>query len=185
MIFTETPLVGAYVIELERLEDERGFFARSWCAEEFRRKGLDATVAQANVSLNTHSGTLRGMHYQAPPFAESKVVSCTKGAIFDVIIDLRSDSSTFLHWFDVELNANNRKALYVPKFFAHGFLTLEDDTEVTYLISEFYSPQHARGLRWNDGMFGIRWPKPPQLLSAKDRQYPDARPEDFAELKSS
>jgi dTDP-4-dehydrorhamnose 3,5-epimerase len=183
MIFTETPLAGAYVIELERLEDERGFFARSWCADEYSRKGLEAKVVQANVSLNKQSGTLRGMHYQAPPFAESKVVSCTRGAIYDVIIDLRAGSSTFLRWFGVELNADNRKTLYVPKFFAHGFLTLQDHSEVTYLISEFYSPQHARGVRWNDGLFGIRWPKIPQVLSVKDGQYADARQEDFAELR--
>ena len=184
MIFTETPLTGAYLIELEKIEDRRGFFARSWCAEEFQKKGLDAKVAQANVSLNKRSCTLRGMHYQSPPFAESKVVSCVRGAIYDVIIDLRSNSSTFLRWFGVELNADNRKALYVPKFFAHGFLTLQDQTEVSYLISECYSPQDAKGLRWNDALVAIRWPLEPQVLSAKDSQYPDARVEDFLELKS-
>jgi len=184
MIFTETPLSGAYVIELERVEDERGFFARSWCAEEFRREGLDAKVAQANVSINKQSGTLRGLHYQTPPFAESKVVSCIKGAVYDVIIDLRFDSATFLRWFAVELSADNRKALYVPKCFAHGFLTLQDNAEVTYLISEFYSPQHARGVRWNDDLFGIQWPMKPQVLSLKDGQFPDARPEDFLDLNS-
>src|SRR5262245_10132890 len=184
MIFTETTLSGAYVIELEKLEDERGFFARSWCENEFRRHGLETRIAQTNVSFNKQAGTLRGMHYQAPPFAEAKVVSCTRGSIYDVIIDLRPNSPTFLKWIGVLLSADNQKALYVPKSFAHGFLTMQEDSEVSYLMFEFYSPEHARGVRWNDPLFTVAWPMQPSAMSARDRQYGDARAEDFSELKA-
>ncbi len=182
MIFSETTLAGSFVIELEPVRDDRGFFARSWCTKEFREKGLAPDVRQANISFNKQAGTLRGMHYQAPPFAETKVVSCTKGAIFDVVVDLRRNSPTFLQWFGVTLTSSNRKALYVPKSFAHGFLTLEDETEVSYLMSECYSQPHARGVRWDDPLFKIDWPRDPIVLSARDRQYRDAVVQDFAEL---
>ena len=182
MIFRETTLAGAYVIELEKIEDERGFFSRSWCEKEFRQQGLETKLVQANVSFNKRAGTLRGMHYQLPPCEESKVVSCTKGAIYDVIIDLRRNSPTFLQWFGLTLSASNRKTLYVPKSFAHGFQTMEDDSEVFYLMSEFYSQEHARGVRWNDPLVRIIWPMEPSVLSPRDRQYGDARPEDFFAL---
>lgn len=182
MIFTETKLAGAFAIELQKIEDERGFFARSWCKKEFHAHGLDGNIVQANVSFNKQSGTLRGMHYQAPPFAEAKIVSCIKGSIYDVIVDLRQGSPTFLQWFGLTLSASNRTALYVPKSFAHGFQAMEDESEVSYLMSEFYSQEHARGFRWDDPLFCIEWPMIPSMVSARDRGYRDARPEDFAEL---
>jgi len=173
MIFTETQLRGAYLIELERREDERGFFARSWCQREFTELGLDPCVAQCNISYNKDKGTLRGMHYQMPPHAEAKLVRCTRGAIYDVIIDLRSDSPTLFQWTAAELTAENRTALYIPKGFAHGFITLEPECEVFYQMSEFYAPESARGVRWNDPLFDIVWPAHVHTISSKDQSLPD------------
>lgn len=177
MIFHETPLQGAYILELEKREDERGYFARSWCEREFRDHGLDARIAQCNISLNRKKGTLRGMHYQIRPFEESKLVRCTRGALYDVIVDLRPGSSTFANHLGVELTPDGGRMLFVPKGFAHGFLTLEDETEVFYMISEFYAPDQARGFRWDDPAFGIRWPGKVAVISARDRNYPDFRGE--------
>jgi len=176
MIFVETPLRGAYVIEVEKHEDERGFFARSWCVQEFSSKGLDTQLVQCNVSFNKRKGTLRGLHYQMPPHAETKVVRCTKGALYDVIVDLRADSPTFLKWFGVELTATNYRMLYIPKRFAHGFQTIEDDTEIFYQMSEFYAPQAARGIRWNDPRVGVVWPETDRTISKKDQEYVDLEP---------
>lgn len=173
MIFRETPLPGAYVIDIERLEDERGFFARTWCAREYQAHGLNPRLVQCSISFNAKKGTLRGMHYQLPPFTEAKVVRCTRGAIFDVIIDLRRESPTFRQHFGITLTPESRTMLYVPEGFAHGLLTLEDETEVLYLISEFYAPEYARGVRWNDPAFAIKWPAPVQVISARDANYPD------------
>ena len=169
MIFTETTLKGAYVIEAERKEDERGFFARTCCQEEFRARGLSPRVAQCSVSFNENKGTLRGMHYQVAPHQETKLVSCVRGAIYDVIIDLRPDSPTYCHWFAVDLSAENYKMLYIPEGFAHGFQTLEDTSEVFYQMSESYYPQAARGVRWDDPAFGIEWALECKVISAKDR----------------
>lgn len=176
MVFTATALGGAYLIEPERQTDERGFFARTWSRDEFDAHGLDPRIAQCSISFNTRKGTLRGMHYQTAPFAESKLVRCTRGAIYDVIIDLRPDSRTFTRWIAVELTAANRLMLYVPEGFANGFQTLEDETEVCYQISEEYSPQHGRGVRWDDPVFGIAWPAEPTIMASRDRAYPDYRP---------
>jgi len=173
MIFKETKLKGAYVIEINPLEDERGFFARSFCAKEFKEHGLNQNIAQCNISYNGKKGTLRGMHYQAAPHEEAKLVRCTMGAIYDVIIDLRPDSSTFKKWIGVELTKENRRMLYVPEGFAHGFQTLEDHTEVLYQMSEFHHPEWARGVRWNDPTFGIFWPVNVEIISIGDQQYPD------------
>ena len=176
MIFTETKLPGAYLIDIEKREDERGFFARSWCQKEFEAHGLVPRVAQANISFNKYKGTLRGMHYQAAPFAETKLVRCTRGAIYDVIVDLRPDSPTCMQWLGVELTAENYKMLYVPEGFAHGFQTLIDNTEATYQVSQFYTPEAEGGLRYNDPTFNIDWPLEVQVISDKDRNWPDFRP---------
>jgi len=173
MIFRETPLKGAYLIELEKREDERGFFARSWCETEFKDHGLNARIAQCNVSLNLKKGTLRGMHYQIKPFEESKLVRCTRGALYDVIIDVRRESPTYREHLGVELTPDNGLMLYVPEGFAHGFLTLKDETEVFYQISEFYAPDSARGVRWDDPAFHIPWPAEVKVISDRDRSYPD------------
>lgn len=173
MIFAETPLLGAYVIEIEKHEDERGFFARSWCVREFSAKGLDPHIVQCDVSFNRLKGTLRGLHYQIPPHAEVKLVRCNKGSLFDVIVDLRKDSPTFLKWVGIELTAANHRMLYIPKLFAHGFQTLEDDTEIFYQMSEFYEPAAARGIRWNDPNLGINWPDGDRTMSQKDQAYPN------------
>ena len=173
MIFTETKLKGALVLELEKLEDERGFFARTWCKHEFTKHGLNPSLAQCSVSFNHKRGTLRGMHYQIAPHQEAKLVRCTAGAIYDVIIDLRHDSPTFTQWIAIELTAGNRRVLYVPENFAHGFQTLEDNTEVFYQMSEFYDPESARGIRWDDPAFGIQWPPADRLISARDATYPN------------
>ena len=175
MIFTETPLAGAFVVEPELLEDTRGFFARTWCGREVEARGLVARIAQCSTSFNKKRGTLRGMHYQAAPFAETKIVRCIRGSMYDVIVDLRPGSATFTGHFAVVLTAENRKMLYVPAGFAHGFQTLADDTEVLYQISEFYSSQHARGVRWDDPAFGIRWPGDDRTIIDRDRTYPDFR----------
>lgn len=176
MLFQETPLPGAYVIELEKIEDERGFFARSWCLNEFAARGLDANLVQCNVSYNKRKGTLRGLHYQVPPHAETKVVRCTRGALYDVVVDLRADSPTFLKWFGVELTATNYRMLYIPKRFAHGFQTIEDGTEIFYQMSEFYSPQASRGIHWNAPSLGIVWPDADRTISKKDQEYIDLEP---------
>jgi dTDP-4-dehydrorhamnose 3,5-epimerase len=170
--FQESPLAGAYTIELDRLEDERGFFARSYCAEEFAARGLPAAMPQSSVSFNARQGTLRGLHYQAEPHAEDKLVRCTAGAIYDVIVDLRADSPTARRWFGVELSAANHRTLFVPKGVAHGFMTLRDATEVLYMISVPYVPGFERGVRWNDPAIGISWPTAPSVVSARDAAYP-------------
>lgn len=173
MIFTETPLAGAFVIEIEKLEDERGFFARSWCQREFRTRGLNPRLVQCNISFNAKKGTLRGMHFQIAPHQEAKLVRCTAGAIYDVIVDLRSDSPTFLQWFAFELTAANHRMLYVPEGLAHGFQTLVDHAEVLYQMSEFYHPECSRGVQWDDPAFGIRWLLPNPILSNRDQSYPE------------
>jgi dTDP-4-dehydrorhamnose 3,5-epimerase len=173
MRFYETNLRGAFVIELERLQDERGFFARSWCQREFQNHGLNSNVVQCNISYNKERGTVRGMHYQVAPYGEAKLVRCTRGAIYDVIIDLRPDSDTYLSWFDIALTDENRKMLYIPEQFAHGFQTLVDEVEVFYQMSEFYAPECARGFRWDDPTFAIHWPIPVSVISPKDKSYKD------------
>jgi dTDP-4-dehydrorhamnose 3,5-epimerase len=173
--FIETPLKGAFVIEPERLVDGRGFFARSFCAEEFSAHGLNPRVAQCNVSFNLKAGTLRGMHFQKEPHAEAKLVRCTLGRVHDVIIDLRPGSATYCRWFALELSAANRRMLYVPEGFAHGFQTLEDDTEMFYQMSEFYRPESAAGVRWDDPSLAIAWPVAQPIVSDRDRSYPDLR----------
>ena len=172
MKFLPTPLTGAYLIELELREDERGFFARSFCQNEFKAHGLDPVLAQCNVSFNSKRGTLRGLHYQAEPHAEAKLVRCTRGAIWDVIVDLRKNSPTVRQWHSAELTAENRRAIYIPAGFAHGFQTLADDTEVLYQMSEFYHPESARGVRWDDRTLAIRWPIKDAVISPRDRAFP-------------
>ncbi len=176
MIFTETTLKGAFIIEPELHEDERGFFARTFCQEEFEAHGLNINWVQCNISFNSKQGTLRGMHYQTAPYEEIKLVRCTMGSIYDVIIDLRSDSPTFKQWLGIELSADNRRMLYVPENFAHGFQTLVDHTEVHYQMSVFYNPEYSKGLRWNDPVFKILWPPSRQrILSPTDQRYPTFR----------
>lgn len=184
MIFTKTPLADAFVIELQLIGDERGFFARSWCQREFAEHGLDSNLVQCNISFNRHQGTLRGMHFQLPPFAETKLVRCIRGSMYDVIIDLRPDSPTFLQWFGVELNAENRRMLYVPKGFAHGFQTLAADTEIFYQMSQFYAADYAGGVRWNDPLFAIQWPEKAQIMSDRDQTYQDSAPHHFDVFRS-
>lgn len=181
MLFRETALTGAYLIELDKHEDERGFFARSWCQREFLAHGLNPRLVQCNISFNRRRGTLRGMHYQVAPHEEAKLVRCTRGAIYDVIIDLRPASPTYMQWIAVELTADNYRMLYIPERFAHGFQTLEDNTEVFYQMSEFYAPECARGIRWNDPTFAISWPTAERIISQRDQQYPDFVPERGAE----
>jgi dTDP-4-dehydrorhamnose 3,5-epimerase len=176
MIFTPLELQGAYIIELEKKEDERGVFARSFCQDEFRRQGLNPAIAQCNISFNRHKGTLRGMHFQAPPVEEDKLVRCTRGAICDVIVDIRRESKTYCRWASTELTAGNHRMLFVPRGFAHGFQTLEDRSEVFYQMSEFYDPRYARGIRWDDPAIGIEWPLKDPVISDKDRSYEDFRP---------
>jgi dTDP-4-dehydrorhamnose 3,5-epimerase len=173
VIFTETKLKGAFIVELDKHEDDRGFFARSWCQKEFEAHNLNPRIVQCNISFNKTKGTLRGMHYQAAPFAEAKLVRCTAGALYDVIIDLRPDSPTYRHHVGEVLSAVNYKMLYVPEDFAHGFQTLEENTEIFYQMSEFYSPQHARGVRYNDPAFGIQWMLANPVIVDRDRNYPD------------
>ena len=175
MIFEPTALTGAYVIAEEPHRDHRGFFARTWCRKEFEQHGLNPRLAQCNVSFNARKGTWRGMHYQVAPHEEAKLVKCIAGAVYDVIVDLRPDSPTFKKHLTVTLSARNRKMLYVPERFAHGFLTLEDDTEVFYQMSEFYSPESARGFRWNDPQFSINLPVGVAVISDRDASYPDFR----------
>jgi dTDP-4-dehydrorhamnose 3,5-epimerase len=173
MVFRETALAGAYLIEPERQEDERGFFARTFCEREFAARGLVSTFVQWSISHNPRKGTLRGMHYQAAPHEETKLVRCTAGAIYDVVIDLRKNSPTYRRWASAELSAENRLLLYVPEGFAHGFVTLRDATEVAYHISAFYQPETARGVRWDDSAFRVAWPEGEKILSERDRNYPD------------
>ena len=174
MIVTETELPDAYVIDLEPVEDPRGFFARAWSDRELAERGLETRIAQCNVSLTKRSGTVRGMHFQRPPHEEAKFVRCTAGGLYDVIVDLRPDSAAFRRWIGVELSQENRRTLYVPRGFAHGFQTLADDTEVSYMISEAYAPESADGVRWDDPAFGIVWPLgDPTEISDKDRTWPD------------
>ena len=184
MIFKETGLAGAFEIEIDRLEDDRGFFARCFCAREFAERDLVSAFVQSSVSFNQHAGTLRGMHFQVPPFRETKLVRCTRGAIWDAIVDLRHGSPTRLKWFGTELSAGNRRSLYVPEGFAHGFITLEPASEVFYEISEFYTPEAARGLRWNDPAIGIRWPALPDVIADRDASYPDLDPASLEEVPS-
>lgn len=172
MIFTETPLAGAWTIDLDIREDDRGFFARTFCMREFEEHGLESFTAQCNLSFNHAAGTLRGMHYQLPPATEAKLVRCVKGAIFDVIIDLRPDSATYLQHFGVRLDDENRRSLYVPGMFAHGYQALTDGAEVSYQVSEFYTPGQERGIRYDDPQFGIEWPTEVTVISQKDASWP-------------
>jgi dTDP-4-dehydrorhamnose 3,5-epimerase len=173
MVFTEAGLSGAFFLDIERHTDERGFFARTWCRREFAAHGLKSEFVQGNISQNRTKGTLRGMHYQAHPHEEAKLVRCTRGAVYDVIIDLRPDSATFLGHVGTVLSDKNHRALYVPEGFAHGFLTLTDDAEVAYEMAQFYEGAAGRGVRWNDPAFGISWPEPVVVISERDRTYPD------------
>jgi dTDP-4-dehydrorhamnose 3,5-epimerase len=172
MLFTETKLKDAFIIDLEHRQDARGFFARSFCAQEFEDYGLKSAVAQCNLSFNYRQGTLRGMHYQIAPATETKLIRCTQGAIYDVIVDMRPESPTFLEHIGVELTAANRRALYVPELFAHGYQALTDEAEVTYQVSEFYTPGYERGLRYDDPLLGIQWPLPVTEISPKDATWP-------------
>ena len=176
MQFAETRLPRVFLVDLDRVEDDRGFFARSFCAEEFRREGLDPTLSQCNVSYNHHRGTLRGMHLQIAPDAEAKLVRVTRGAIFDVALDLRPDSPRFREWVGFRLDAENHRALYLPEGVAHGFLTLEDDSEVFYQMSHPHAPTSARGFRHDDPAFGIDWPEPVVHISDRDRSHPFFEP---------
>jgi dTDP-4-dehydrorhamnose 3,5-epimerase len=171
MRFIATELGGAFIVEPESHEDSRGLFARTFCAREFREHGLVDTFLQCNTSWNARKGTLRGLHYQLPPSSEVKLVRCTAGALWDVLVDLRPNSPTYLQHVGVELTAKNRRALYIPEMFAHGFQTLEDDTEVFYQMSEFYAPKSARGLRFDDPKLGIKWPLPATSISDQDRNW--------------
>ena len=173
IIFTETHLNGAFVIEAEKRADQRGFFARTYCEREFDSHGLNSRFVQCNTSFSNLKGTLRGMHFQIPPHEEAKLIRCIRGAIYDAIVDLRPDSGTFKQYFAAELSAENGKMLYVPPGFAHGFQTLEDNTEVFYQMSEFYSPEHSRGVRWNDPAFGIEWPVDQRIILDRDQSYAD------------
>jgi dTDP-4-dehydrorhamnose 3,5-epimerase len=173
MLFQPTKLQDAYLIAVEPVEDERGFFARLWCRQEFAAHGLDTKLVQCNLSFNKVRGTLRGMHYQLPPAAETKLVRCIQGAIYDVAIDLRPESPTYRQWTAVTLSAENHLAFYIPQGFAHGFQSLTDETEIFYQMSAVYAPDYARGLRWNDPAFGIDWPLPVTVMSAKDQGYSD------------
>jgi len=177
MKFTPTPLKDAFLIDLDKLGDDRGFFARFFCTKEFSDQGLFSEILQINNSLTAKKGTLRGMHYQLPPSGEIKVVRCIRGALYDVILDLRADSPTFGQWFGETLSAENRRMLYAPRGFAHGFITLEDDTEAFYLTSTSYDPDQERGIRYNDPKFNIKWPIDPIEVSEKDANWPDFDPE--------
>lgn len=173
MRFVETPLAGAFVLEPEKHHDGRGFFANAWTAGELSAQGLNASWAQSSISFNAMAGTLRGMHFQIAPHAETKLVTCTAGAVFDVIVDLRTESPTFLRWFGVELTASNNLTCYIPEGFAHGFLTLQDDSVVQYHMSDQQHVASARGVRWDDPAFGIEWPLVPTVMNQRDRAYPD------------
>jgi dTDP-4-dehydrorhamnose 3,5-epimerase len=172
MIFNESALPGVLIVDIERLADERGFFSRTYCSEEFAAAGLSPDLRQCSISFNARRGTLRGLHLQASPHAEHKLVRCTAGAIFDVIVDVRPESSLYRRWVGVELTAENRRAVFIPPGFAHGFITLSDESEVYYMISVPHAPAFAQGFRWNDAAFGIRWPLAPIVISARDADYP-------------
>ena len=172
MTFTESSLPGAFLIDLAPIADERGFFARAYCPEEFAAQGMGTELRQCSVSYNTRKGTLRGLHYQRPPHEEHKLVRCTAGAIFDVIVDIRPQSFHYRRWFGTQLTAQNRRSLFIPPGFAHGFITLSDDTEVYYMISVPHAPEYAQGLRWSDPAFAIQWPLAPTVISARDAAYP-------------
>ena len=176
MKFIETKLKGAFLIDPEFLDDERGFFARTWCRKEFEQYGLNSDWVQCNISYNKRKRTLRGMHYQVDPYAEAKLVRCTMGAIYDVIIDLRSDSKTYRQWIAAELSAENRKMIYIPQGFAHGFQTLADNSEIFYHMSAYYAPECARAVRWNDPQFKIHWPETERTMSEKDQKIEDFDP---------
>ena len=171
MIFTETKLSGVYIIDINRLEDQRGFFARGWCQREFEEHGLVLSLVQANISYNKKKGTLRGLHYQINPYEEAKLVRCVRGALYDVVIDLREDSPTYKQWLGIELIAENYQMVYVPNGFAHGFVTLADNTEANYQVSQFYTPGAERGIRYNDPAFGIEWPIEIEVISDKDKNW--------------
>jgi dTDP-4-dehydrorhamnose 3,5-epimerase len=174
MVFKETRLKGAFIIELEKIVDDRGFFSRAWCQKEFKAHGLNPNVVQCNLSFNTSKGTLRGMHYQIAPHEEAKIIRCTRGKVYDVIIDLRPQSPTYLRWAGFELSSENRKMLYVPESFAHGYLTLADNTELFYQVSRFYSPESECGIRWNERAVNIKWPRTNGLIiTDKDKNWPD------------
>lgn len=173
MIFEKAPVAGAFRIKPERITDERGYFARVFDAEEFRTQGLRADACQTSVSFNAAVGTLRGMHWQAPPYGECKLIRCVRGAVWDVVLDLRPDSGTYRTWWSMELNADEGAMLYVPEGVAHGFLTLVPASEVMYQMTDAYVPEAARGVRWDDPAFGITWPSPPSVISERDRMYPD------------
>lgn len=172
MIFTKTKLKGVYVVEVQTVEDERGFFGRTYCQREFEQHGIDYNIVQSNVSFNKKAGTLRGLHSQLSPYREAKLVRCTRGSIFDVVVDMRKASGTYLQWVSAELTQDNYKMMYVPEGFAHGFITLEDNTEISYQMSEFYAPGSELGFCWNDPAFNIQWPIEPSVISLKDRSYP-------------
>ena len=176
MIVSETKLKGAFIVELERREDRRGFFALSWSQKEFESLGLSSLLVECNISFNSKKGTLRGMHFQVAPYAQAKLVRCTSGSVYDVIIDLREDSPTFKQWSAVELTAENHKALYVPEGFAHGFQTLEDRTEILYQMSEIYAPECSRGIRWNDPLFSVEWPPAERIIIDRDNSFEDWKP---------
>src|SRR4030067_1130690 len=175
MIFRETRLKGAFIIEVEKREDDLGFFARTWCKKEFEEHGLTANMVQSNISFNKRKGTLRGMHYQGAPYGEVKLVRCTMGSLYDVLVDLRPESRTYLQWLGVELTSVNHKMVYIPEGFAHGYQTLEDNGEVTYQVSQFYSPDFERGLRYDDPGIGIDWPFTGKIISDKDKGWPDCQ----------
>lgn len=184
MRFIETGLGGAWLVEPERLEDERGYFARIWCRREFEARGIPANFVQGNVSLSRRRGTLRGLHFQLPPSRESKLVRCSRGELFDVIVDLRCDSPTFQRHYGVLLSQANGRLLYVPPGFAHGFQTLADDTEVVYEMGDFYDARLSSGVRWNDPAFAIPWPEPePAVMTERDRDYPDFSPATFSTFR--
>ena len=179
MIFTETKLKGAYLVEVKKIEDNRGFFGRAWCQKEFEDQGLNGNVVQINTSFTHKKGTMRGLHYQVDPYQETKFIRCTKGSIWDVIIDLRPKSPTFMQWVGHELSADNYKMVYVPENFAHGFVTLEDNSEVYYPVTTFYTPGAERGIRWNDPAFNIAWPVEVEIVTEKDGNHPDFDPNQF------
>lgn len=172
MILTPLAIAGVWQVDLEPIIDERGFFARSWCRDEFSRAGINADFIQASISFNARKGTLRGMHWQAAPHAEGKLVRCVRGAIYDVVVDVRPGSPSYRRWLAQELTADNRKALYIAEGLAHGFLSLVDDSEVLYQITTGHAPTHARGFRWDDPAVGIPWPAPPSCISERDRSLP-------------
>jgi len=172
MRFTATPLAGAFIIDVQRHEDSRGFFARTYCEQEFAAHGINQQPVQSNISFNTTRGTLRGMHYQRAPYAEAKLVRCTAGKIFDVIVDIRENSPTLHHWFSIELDSTSHRAIYIPEGFAHGFQTLEARSEVFYEMFRVFQPGHAEGLHWNDPTLGIKWPLDVMAISKKDEAYP-------------